>query len=193
MMNRFVKLLNAAITVGLVLIIGVAAVLAISARRSRDALPTFMGRKVLTVLSGSMEPLIHTGDVIIVRPLAAEEAIGEGDIITFRTRGKADMLITHRVVGLVSLNGIPSAYVTKGDANDSEDLTAVAREQVVGRYEARVPYFGYLASFLRKPAGMILFVIIPGLILIAGELRHMWKILAEAESARRKGGDQAGH
>jgi signal peptidase len=188
-LKRLLKVLNVVLTVALVGVVLSTIFLAISARRSSDSIPTVSGNKVLTVLSGSMEPKIHTGDVIIVKPLLASDEVREGDIITFRTQEKADMLITHRVVGVVSVNGKAAAYVTKGDSNDSQDLSTVGRDQLVGRYSWRVPYFGYVASFLRKPVGIVLVIILPGLFVIGTEVRKMWLLLAEAETAAAKGGD----
>lgn len=190
-MKIFFKVLNLAVTVALVLIIAAAAFMAFSARFSKDKIPTVAGHKVLTVLSGSMEPSIHTGDVIVIRPYSQGDEIKEGDVITFRTKEKEDMLITHRVMGTVNVNGVPQVYVTKGDANDSEDLSTVGKDQVVGIYQARVPYFGYVSDFLHKPKGIILCVVLPGLILIGAEFRKIYKILAEAEAAKAKGGEES--
>lgn len=190
-MKKLLNALNVLVTVVLVLVIAAAAFLAFSARFSKDKIPTVAGHKVLTVLSGSMEPAIHTGDVVIIRPITPADEIKEGDVITFRTKEKADMLITHRVMGTVNVNGVPKAYVTKGDANDSEDLSTVARDQVVGIYQWRVPYFGYVSNFMHKPVGIILCVVLPGLLLIGMEFVKIWKILAEAEAAKAKGGGQS--
>ncbi|HHV06699.1 MAG TPA: signal peptidase I [Firmicutes bacterium] len=187
-MKILAKILSIGLTAFMLLLIGAVVVLAFSGRRSPDRIPTLAGHKVLTVLSGSMEPAIHTGDIVIVRPLDDNEEIKEGDIITFRTQEKADMLITHRVMGIIIINGAPAVYVTKGDANDAQDLATVARSQVVGTYAWRIPYFGYLVNFLRKPLGIILGVVLPGLILIAGEVRTIWQILGESEAAKNSEG-----
>lgn len=193
-MKRFLTVLNGVFTALLVLVIALSAGLAFTARRSGDAVPTVLGRKVMTVLSGSMEPTIHTGDVIIVHPLQnPAEQIKDGDIITFRSTEQSSMLITHRVVGTLLMNGKPVAYTTKGDANKTEDFSVVPVDQVVGRYQWRVPYFGYVTSFLHKPAGIALFVILPGLVIIGLEFRKMWAALSEAEAAKTRtpdGGDK---
>lgn len=176
-------------------VIALAAFVGISARAANDKFPTVMGHKVLTVLSGSMEPAISTGDVIIVKPLTPEDSIKEGDIITFRTKEKQDMLITHRVMGAVLINGEPRAYVTKGDANKSEDLGTVSREQVMGIYKWRVPYFGYVVDLMHQPKGIIALLVIPGAILIGSEFIKIWKLLGEAETAKKNaaadGGDSS--
>lgn len=182
--KRLMRIANGVLSVLLVLMILGVGFVALTAKRSPDGIPTIRDHKVLSVISGSMEPAIHTGDVIIIRPVARMEEIAEGDIITFRTKAEHDMLITHRVVGIISVNKVPKAFVTKGDANDSEDLSTVSFEQVVGRYAFRVPYFGYISSFIRKPLGVVLVVIVPGLVLIALEFRKIWKALSAAEAAK---------
>lgn len=199
-MKLVFKILNYTVTAALIVLIVAAAGLGFSARLSKDKIPTINGYKLLTILSGSMEPNINTGDVIYERPPAPEEKIKEGDIITFRTQEKEDMLITHRVVGIVSVNGKPAAYVTKGDANQSKDLSTVTREQIVGIYIGRIPYFGYVSNFLHTPKGIVIGVIVPGVILIGFEFRKIWQTLAEAEAAQKAaeaesaagGGDQSG-
>ncbi|MBF7083261.1 signal peptidase I [Desulfallas sp. Bu1-1] len=192
-MKLVLKILNFTITAILVLVIVAAVGITVSARFSNDRIPTIYGYKLLNVLSGSMEPVIHTGDAIIVRPLAGNDEIGEGDVITFRTKEKEYMLITHRVMGVVKVNDKPAAYVTKGDANDSEDLSTVARDQIVGIYKWRLPYFGYLNNFLHKPTGIIVCVIIPALLITGSELIKIYKVLEEEERAKKVGGESGEH
>lgn len=179
------RFLSGVLTAVLVVVLVATVALAISARRSADGLQTVLGYKVLSVLSGSMEPAIKTGDVIIVEPLKPDQEIAEGDVITFRAPDSPDMLITHRVVGIVSVNGEPAAYVTKGDNNDSIDLTPVQRSQVVGIQRWRIPYYGYLSNFMRRPLGIILCVIAPGLVLIGMEVRKIMQLVMEEERARQ--------
>jgi signal peptidase len=178
------RIVNGVISALLVLVILGVGIVALTARKAPDGIPTFRGYKALSVISGSMEPTIHTGDVIIIRPVARAEEIARGDILTFRSKEKADMLITHRVDGVIMVNGAPKAFVTKGDNNESQDLATVAFEQVIGRYQFRLPYFGYVASFIRKPVGVVLLVILPGLLLIALEFRKIWQAISEAEKAQ---------
>ncbi|MFZ5815199.1 MAG: signal peptidase I [Bacillota bacterium] len=183
-MKRLMGIVNGVVSALLVLLLLGVGFVALTAKGSPDGIPTFRGYKALSVISGSMEPAIHTGDVIIIRPVARAEEVADGDIITYRTKENRDMLITHRVIGTVKVNGAPTAFVTKGDANQSEDLSTVAFSQIVGRYQFRVPYFGYISSFIRKPAGIVTVVIIPGLLLIGMEFRKIWKALSEAEAAK---------
>nr|WP_245302011.1 signal peptidase I [Symbiobacterium terraclitae] len=179
------RILNGAVTAVLAVILVATVALAITARRSQDGMPSVLGYKVLSVLSGSMEPAIKTGDVIIVEPLKPDHEIKEGDVITFRAADAPEMLITHRVVGIVSVNGEPTAYVTKGDNNDAVDLSPVSRSQVVGIQRWRVPYYGYLREFMRKPVGIVSLVIAPGVLLIAMEIRKIVQVVMEEERAKK--------
>jgi len=183
-MKILAKALNTAVSLVLVLILSSTAILAISARRSPDGISTIAGYKLLNVVSGSMEPAIRTGDVILVRPLTPADEINEGDIITFQTREDASILITHRVIGVVTVNNEPTAYVTKGDANDAPDITPVTREQILGLYHYRIPLLGYLGDFVRTKWGVFLLIILPGVILIADEVRKMIRIMQEEEAAK---------
>jgi signal peptidase len=184
------KVLNILVTAGLILLILASTALAISARRSKDALPSVAGRKVLTVLSGSMTPAIRTGDVIVVKPVLPGERAKEGDVITFRAKEDGSMLITHRVVGLIQVEGKTVAYVTKGDNNQSQDLTPVPVDRVIGLYQWRIPFFGYVSNFIRKPFGILLFVIVPGLLFIGGELKKLWRALEDSEASVKTQGAQ---
>lgn len=183
-MKRLMRIVNGLVTLLLLLLLLGVGTLALASKRAPDGIPTFQGYKALSVISGSMEPKIHTGDVIIIRPVASPEEIAEGDIITYHAKETKEMLITHRVVGTISVNQVPKAFVTKGDANESEDLSTVAFTQIIGRYQFRVPFLGYIASFIRKPIGIALVVILPGLVVIALEFRKIWIALAEAEAAK---------
>ena len=99
--------------------------------------PQFMGYEVYNVVSGSMEPEIPVGSVIYVAA-AQPEDIREEDVIAFRS---GDTIITHRVVTNRKLDG---EFVTKGDANELEDMNSVPYENLVGRVEHHFPIVGRL-------------------------------------------------
>lgn len=101
-------------------------------------LPNLVGIKPYIVLSGSMEPVIHTGAVAYVNTHI--NAFHPGDIVTYQM---GEDLVTHRIIRMED-----GQYVTKGDANETEDLTLVSAEQMVGRYLFQIPYLGYLAADL---------------------------------------------
>ena len=101
------------------------------------------------VLSGSMEPEIHTGAVVYVRAVDPAN-LQEGDIITFTLAG--DVPVTHRIVAVTEENG-QTLYQTKGDANEQADNTLVHPEQILGSPLFSIPYLGFALRYLQQPPG----------------------------------------
>ena len=111
-----------------------------------------LGYQVFTVLSGSMEPVYHTGSLIYVKDVDYRD-LGEGDVITFMLN--EDTVATHRIVGVVPDEADPSVirYRTKGDANDAEDGSLVHYKNVIGSPVFTIPYLGYVANYIQNPPG----------------------------------------
>lgn len=130
-----------------------------------------LGFTPLKVLTGSMEPAIKIGDLIIVKAMDKSN-IGEGDIITYRTN--TGVYVTHRVVEVVDEGG-STMFRTKGDANNVEDKDLVGEEAIVGKYIFRLPAFGYLSDFMAKPLGFILLFVLPLFILLGKEIVNFSK------------------
>ncbi len=135
-------------------------------------LPFFLGIKSLTVLSGSMEPTIHVGDIVVVKQISPMEA-RIGDVVTFRDPGDPDKLITHRVRKITAADG-KVAFETKGDANTSVEDWTVARDGTIGLVLYRVPRLGYVLFYVRGPLGRLLLVVLPALLLGGYELWRIW-------------------
>ena len=103
--------------------------------------PRVTGAIPLTVLSGSMEPTLSPGAVVIVRPVDLD-TLAIGDIITFQPHSGEPELITHRIVG-ISAGGDEAVFRTKGDANDAVDPAPVRAAQIKGEVWYDVPSVGY--------------------------------------------------
>ena len=126
--------------------------------------------KIYTVLSGSMEPAIHTGSLIFVKSL---ENYNEGDIITVPTSdGKAT--VTHRVISKTEKDG-EATFKTKGDANDGEDREVIEEDSIIGKTFLAIPLLGYPVSYAKTMQGLILLIIIPAIIIIYDEVRKIEK------------------
>lgn len=97
------------------------------------------------VMSGSMEPSIKTGSLILIN--TTDKDINEGDIIAFHS-GKAE--VAHRVVEIT-----PEGYVTKGDANETRDFSTVSANMVIGKIPFWIPALGYVIRWFSAPAGII--------------------------------------
>jgi signal peptidase len=133
--------------------------------------------KIMAVLSGSMEPKIHTGSIVIVKPAASYKV---GDIITFGPKGETPT--THRIAEMRLQTGQP-VYKTKGDANNTEDSKEVVGQDIIGKVYLSVPYAGYAINAVKKPAGFMVVIIVPAVIIIYEELKKVWR---EAANLRKK-------
>jgi len=141
------------------------------------------GWRVDAVLSGSMEPALKVGGVVITRPAEADE-ISVGDIITFYYP-ETKKLTSHR---LVAIQGGSSMYFqTRGDANEDIDAAAVPVENVVGKVCFHIPYLGYVTQFVKTRLGLILTLFLPGLIVILLEIRSIWRVYYGHPSAKKQG------
>jgi signal peptidase len=133
--------------------------------------------KVMAVLSGSMEPKIHTGSVVIISP-AKEYKVG--DIITFGKISKTTTPTTHRIAEIKD-----GKFVTKGDANNTADMKEVLPKDVVGKVRFSIPYAGFVIDFARKPLGFVILIIIPAVIIIYEELKKVVKELINLRKKKR--------
>lgn len=91
------------------------------------------------VISGSMEPTIMTGSIIII---TEEEEYQVGEIIAF-----IDPLVgknTHRIIAVEEREGV-TYYVTKGDAAENQDAFMVTKERVTGKVRLIFSRLGYVA------------------------------------------------
>ncbi len=146
-----------------------------------DDIPDFMGYKPFIVLSGSMEPTILTGDIVLTKETNAD-SIMKGDIITFRA--DKNTVVTHRVTEVVTENGTRS-FLTKGDANTGADASSVKAETLEGKYLGRVGGVGRFAMFLQTPMGMLLFVVTPLCLFI------VYDITSRSRRNKKKGSREA--
>jgi len=113
----------------------------------------FIGISTYVVLSGSMEPVYHTGSLIYVKEIEDTRNIPDGTVITYMAN--EDTIVTHRVVTAVPDEDDPSLirYRTKGDANDAEDGTMVHYKNILGTPVFSIPKLGYLANYIQNPPG----------------------------------------
>lgn len=105
-------------------------------------------------------------DLIVCRTREADK-VREGDVIAFfDPAGNGRSVVTHRVRKITKDEDGNLAWVTKGDANNTEDQALVPAENLVGIYRHRVAGLGSAAMFLQTTQGMILCVICPILLMV---------------------------
>lgn len=136
------------------------------------AVPVVFGGRSFSVMSGSMEPTIATGDLVMTKAIAPHEA-RSGDIVTFKDPGGSGRLLTHRVASALPA-GSDYRFVTKGDANDVAERWSVAADGQVGRVMFRLPKLGYALGLSRRPAGRVALITLPALLLAGYALYAIW-------------------
>ena len=120
--------------------------------------PSFLGIKTYVIISGSMEPNINIGDIVIAKSIKnKEESIKVGDIISYR---KGQNVITHRITNIEKdENGI-LRIATKGDNNNTEDSERILINNIEGKVITIIPKIGYITLILKDKVLIILIFII---------------------------------
>ena len=121
-------------------------------------IPKIAGYDAYVVVSGSMEPNIPVGSIAYSKEVDPAE-LQTGDVIVFIDPARGTTPITHRVVSNDTAAG---TIITKGDANDREDVNPATYDNVVGKVDFHVPRVGFVAAMLTSTQGKI----VAGLILI---------------------------
>jgi signal peptidase I len=100
--------------------------------------------KARVVLTGSMEPVISPGDVVVTTPIKRREP-ELGDVVTYvakRFDGSPVGTFTHRIIGGDNKDG----FIVKGDANPSPDIQRPKFEDIAGVVIFTIPFVGTLMT-----------------------------------------------
>lgn len=143
--------------------------------------------RLFVVQSGSMEPTIKRGSLVIVQP---RKQYQKDEIITFKIRPDADiknpgLLITHRIVDVKDDKG-GVFFTTKGDDNKTPDMESRPIGSVLGKVVFTIPYLGYPIGFAKTQTGFILLIVIPATIIVYGELLNIKKEVVKILKERRE-------
>jgi signal peptidase len=118
--------------------------------------------KARIVLTGSMEPTIKPGDVVLLAPTPRTQP-KLGDVAAYTARrfsGESVGIFTHRIIGGDPING----WVMKGDANPSPDVQKPKSEDISGVVFFVIPWIGKLMTpkmlMILIPVGVGLWLII---------------------------------
>jgi len=117
------------------------------------------------VLSGSMEPSISVGSLVLIKPVETG-SLTVGDIICYHFSD--ERLVTHRIIEVNS-----EGFITKGDANEENDPKLVQKSDIVGSVVLTVPFVGYMGGLIRTPIGILVLLFIPGGLFILLEVREI--------------------
>lgn len=130
-----------------------------------------------SVLSGSMEPELSEGDLLVV---VEKDAYYEREVVVFQD-GRT--LVTHRIIRIEG-----GEILTMGDANNSPD-SPITKEQIKGKVILSIPFLGYLVEGIKSPLGTI-FLLALALLLLRlssrSDRRRAAEVEEDAERIRRE-------
>lgn len=104
-----------------------------------------IGMKPYIVLSGSMEPSVPTGAIVLADTKEKNYAIG--DIVSYKIENQ---IVTHRIVEICD-----DVCKTKGDANEMKDPISLNVSQIIGKVNIVIPKLGYIISCLKSKRNVL--------------------------------------
>lgn len=111
-----------------------------------------VGWTPMVVTTGSMQPAINPGDIVLSAPPEEGVRLDEGTVITFEDPVRTGELITHRI-DVVNEDG---SYTTRGDANSSADSYRVEPDDLTGVGRLLVPSVGLPKVWLAEGRMVVL-------------------------------------
>jgi len=141
------------------------------------------GYNIYVVQSGSMEPALSVGDMIVTGP-AGGWLSGDIEIGTIITYDNGHKSVTHRVIAVGD-----DHVITKGDASEDPDTFAASLGAVEGVLLFSIPHFGHVINFIGTKLGWFLAIILPAALLVFMLVREIVKeaLRKDSKPAFRKG------
>lgn len=167
----------------LILILAITMVIFLTTRIQGNT-PTVFGYTIFRISTGSMEPELMIGDVILDKVVDDETEISVGDVITFEGGSQFDgKLVTHKVIKApyTDENG-NTMLQTHGIANELDD-TPISIDQVRAKMICKIPYIDTLYNLFLSPCGLLIMILLIILVFI-DEIINIVKILSGRNETR---------
>ena len=150
--------------------------------------PRVLGYSVFQVMTGSMEPALPEGALLVVRETPPEE-IQPGDVISFFSADPAlgGAVNTHRVVRVEKEDG-KRLFITKGDANYIEDSFPVEESLLVGKTVFSSVWLGQAVILLSNPLVFGTIILLPLLVIL---LMNLFRAVRIASDIAKKEEEEA--
>ena len=152
--KKFSKSVKKVIDILLVVMIYNFILVAISCMNKISPISIF-GYKAYIITTNSMEPNIHSGDIVIEKKYS-ESDLNIGDVVTFEQNGEN---ITHRISDIEEDNS-EKKYITKGDNNNIEDSQKITYDEIQGKEVIQIPYLGKMIQILNNEIVFLIVILI---------------------------------
>lgn len=155
---------------------------------SAGKVPSVLGFSFLQVQTGSMEPELPVGTIVITKNTDPKE-LKKGDIISFYSTDKeiSQKVVTHRIVDITTnMKGYPT-FTTKGDANDIEDRAPVSNIMVIGKVVYNIgTASGSVISVLKNPKVIFFFIVLPLIFITFGEAVNLVTLIVNSKEEEKE-------
>jgi len=101
----------------------------------------------LAIATGSMEPKISRGDIVIVEKI--EDRIAELEVGRVIAYNYNEVVVVHRINKIVEEDNERFFY-TKGDANNHVDNYVIKEDMIIGTVDFAVPYAGFPTVWINQ-------------------------------------------
>lgn len=153
--------------------------------RIKGEVPSVFGYSILRVSSGSMEPELMVGDVILDKNVDDVQSLKVGDVITYEGSGElSGMLVTHKVIKAPYQSEDGTYYLqTKGVANEVADKE-ISADRVVSIMVCKIPQLDALYNLFLSPWGLLIFIVLIVLIFFDELVAFVRAVTGNSKSAK---------
>lgn len=183
---RIIKLIKNIICWTLIVILVFTLVLFFTSRINGST-PSVFGYSIYRVSSGSMEPELKVGDIILDKVVENPEDLKVGDVITFKSDDYGDLLVTHKVIKAPYEDNGKLMLQTKGVANELEDKP-ISTDKVKGIMICKVDYLDTVYNVFLSPWGLLILIALI-IIIFFDEIITIVKILTNNDKSVKDADD----
>ncbi|HAT4252937.1 TPA: signal peptidase I [Clostridium perfringens] len=113
------------------------------------------GYRVYDILTGSMSPTIKPGSLVVVKEISPDK-VKVNDVITFKS-DITNNVTTHRAIKVIDSNG-KIEFITKGDANNTQDPVSLDEKLLIGKVIFQIPYLGGILRYVQNNKFIFIFI-----------------------------------
>jgi signal peptidase len=186
MIKKVLKLIVDIFLVFVIISAGIYALITFTSKK--DGIPNIFGYSPFSIITPSMKPILNVGDIALCKKIDENTELNKGDIISFKTtiQGK-NVIVTHRIESITTLDDKTVVISTKGDNNDASDANTITRDDVVAKYSGyKIVALGYLITFISNKYVFLCLVILPLAILFLMEFVDLIKDLVHNAEISQK-------
>lgn len=155
--------------------------------RINGSTPSVFGYSIFRVSSGSMEPELMVGDIIIDKTVDNPEDLKVNDVITFKSSDFGDRLVTHKIIKAPYEENGKLMLQTKGVANEFEDKP-ISIDNVKGIMICKVDYLDTVYNIFLSPWGLLILIALI-IIIFFNEIITIVKILTNNDRSAKDADD----